>query len=50
MLYQRYLKDKQIIVLLFSAAQLWCICYQKWTVFKIQINLLITKSSLHLSY
>jgi len=49
MRHQRYHKDKQIIGLLFSAAQLWCICYKKWTVLKIELSLLITKSSLNLS-
>lgn len=40
MLHQRGLKSKQIIVLLFSAAQLWCLCSQKWAVFRIQVSLL----------
>lgn len=48
MLHQRYLKSKQIIVLLFSAAQPWCLCFQKWTVFRIQTNLLQNQVSVHL--
>lgn len=48
LLHQRYLKSKQIIVLLFSAAQLWCLCYQKWTVFRIQVSLLQNQVFVHL--